>query len=202
MEPNTSGGCWDAGLLEISTNGGSTFTQIAGSAMLTDPYNGAIGANNPAVGLQGWCGDPQAYLRSVVDLTSLAAVEFRFGGEGTPASGSIQIADVRFQEKAVSEPLILSDGVAPNQGAGYGPPATGPDPAALLAGYDVTAGNLKLIDTVGTVGGNTTWTVDDDRAQCPNANFNATITMANAPRPIAVQWVLEVTLSLRIRTIT
>lgn len=107
-----------------------------------------------------------------VDLTSLAAVEFRFGGEGTPASGSIQIADVRFQEKAVAEPLILSDGVAPNQGAGYGPPATGPDPAALLAGYDVTAGNLKLIDTVGTVSGNTTWTVDDDRAQCPNANFS------------------------------
>jgi hypothetical protein len=35
-----------------------------------------------------------------VDLTAIRHVELRFGAAGTPASGSIQLADVRFQEAA------------------------------------------------------------------------------------------------------
>src|SRR5690606_9912708 len=62
-----------------------------------------------------------------VDLTSLDRLELRFGVEGTPASGSIQLADVRFQEAVTDAPLILSDGTDPDQGAGYGAPETGPD---------------------------------------------------------------------------
>ncbi len=64
-----------------------------------------------------------------VDISSLDRLELRFGEDGTPASGSIQLADVRFQEAAADEPLVLSDGTALDQGAGYGAPATGPDPA-------------------------------------------------------------------------
>ncbi|WP_346386279.1 Ig-like domain-containing protein [Nocardioides sp.] len=108
-----------------------------------------------------------------LDISSLDKLELRFGGDGTPASGSIQIADVRFQEAASAQPLILSDGTAPDQGAGYGPPATGPDPADFLGSYDNTPGNVKLNDPVGNPYGNTTWVVDDDRAQCPNANFTS-----------------------------
>ncbi|MEZ5461247.1 hypothetical protein [Dokdonella sp.] len=72
-----TGGCYDGGMIEVSTNGGTTFTPINGSAMLTDPYDGpTTGLGN----LDGWCGDPQAYLRSVVDLTAFAGqtVQFRF----------------------------------------------------------------------------------------------------------------------------
>ena len=117
MEPNTSGGCWDAGLLEISTNGGSTFTQIAGSAMLTDPYNGAIGANNPAVGLQGWCGDPQAYLRSVVDLNAYAgqAVKLRFRMTSDTSIGRVPhgwyVDNIKVQGCAAPQPdAIFANG--------------------------------------------------------------------------------------------
>lgn len=106
-----------------------------------------------------------------VDLTDLDALELRFGGEGLPQSGSIQVADVRFQESAEEADLVLSDGTAVDQGAGYGPPATGPDPAALLEEYDNTPGAVELIDTVGQ--GATTWTVDDDRVQCPDAGFTS-----------------------------
>ncbi|MXG89978.1 Ig-like domain-containing protein [Nocardioides flavescens] len=108
-----------------------------------------------------------------VDTSSLAAVELRFGEAGTPASGSIQLADLRFQEAASAAPLVLSDGTAPDQGAGYGAPKTGPDPAAELAAYDVTPGEMSLVDTVGTPGAATTWVVDDDRVQCPGASFTS-----------------------------
>ncbi len=108
-----------------------------------------------------------------VDLTSIDSIDLRFGTEGTPASGSIQVADVRFQESAVAEPLVLSDGVSVDAGAGFGPPASGPDPADFLAGYDNTPGEVALLDQVGHPYNDTVWTVDDDGAQCPNAGFTS-----------------------------
>ncbi len=78
LEPRTSGGCYDGGLLEISSDNGGTWTQITGAALLTDPYTGA--ANGGAAnGLQVWCGT-RPYKNSVVDLNSYAGqtVRFRF----------------------------------------------------------------------------------------------------------------------------
>lgn len=74
-----TGGCYDAGILEVSTNGGGTWTQIT-SGLLTDPYNGSIASGNPLVGLNGWCGDPQDWLNSIVDINPYAGqtVQFRF----------------------------------------------------------------------------------------------------------------------------
>jgi hypothetical protein len=108
-----------------------------------------------------------------VDVGSLDTVELRFGEDGTPASGSIQVSDVRFQEAAVAKPLILSDGTAKNAGAGFGKPATGPDPADFLARTDVKLGAMKLVDTVADAASNTTWVVDDDKKQCPDASFTS-----------------------------
>jgi len=78
MEPRT-GGCWDGGFIEVSTDGGTTYTQIT-AGLLTDPYNGPLGNGNPAQPAPAWCGDPQAYLKSVIDLTPYAGqtVKFRF----------------------------------------------------------------------------------------------------------------------------
>ncbi len=74
-----SGGCYDGGILEISTNNGSTWTQIT-SGLLTDPYDGPIASGNPLVGLNAWCGDPQDWTNSIVDLNAYAGqtVRFRF----------------------------------------------------------------------------------------------------------------------------
>ncbi|MDT4935408.1 MAG: large repetitive protein, partial [Pseudonocardiales bacterium] len=107
-----------------------------------------------------------------VDIKSLSKLEFRFGVGDMPKSGSIDLADVRFQENRAGS-QILSDGNQAN-GAGYGPSALGgPDPATYLAAYDNTPGNVKLNDVVGNPQGNTTWTVDDDKKQCPNAQFTS-----------------------------
>ncbi len=74
-----TGGCYDAGILEVSTNGGSTWTQMT-SGLLTDPYDGPIASGNPLVNLNGWCGDPQDWLNSIVDINAYAGqtVQFRF----------------------------------------------------------------------------------------------------------------------------
>ncbi|MFN9729677.1 MAG: choice-of-anchor J domain-containing protein [Pseudomonadota bacterium] len=79
MERRTAGGCWDGGFIEVSTNGGTTWTQIT-SGLLTDPYDGALASPNPAAPAPAWCGDPQAYLKSVIDLAPYAGqtVQFRF----------------------------------------------------------------------------------------------------------------------------
>jgi len=78
----TSTSCQDGAVVEISSDGGGTWTPISGSKMLTDPYNGPVSGSfgNPLANRQAWCGDPQAYLDSIVDLQSYAGqtVKFRF----------------------------------------------------------------------------------------------------------------------------
>ena len=73
-------GCWDAAILEISIDGGSTWTQME-SELMTDPYHGIVNpSSSPLSGLNAWCGDPQDWLNSIVDLDSYAgqSVQFRF----------------------------------------------------------------------------------------------------------------------------
>ena len=91
--------------------------------------------------------------------------------------------DIRFQEADTATPLVLSDGVTPNAGAGYGPPASGPDPQVVLDSYDRSAGNVKLNDTTGMPKADTTWVVDDDGVQCPTANFTSIQTAVNYAAP-------------------
>lgn len=119
IEDTGSGGCYDAAVLEISTNGGTSFTQVTGAALLTDPYDGPVngGFSNPLAGLGAWCGDPQTYLRSVVDLTSYAGqtVRFRFRvGTDTSAGRAPHgwyIDDVTIQScNSTLSDLIFADG--------------------------------------------------------------------------------------------
>jgi hypothetical protein len=81
FESNGTTGCFDGAIVETSTNGGTTWTQIT-SGLLTDPYDGPVstGYSNPLAGKQAWCGDPQVYLNSVIDIQAFAGqtVKFRF----------------------------------------------------------------------------------------------------------------------------
>ena len=107
-----------------------------------------------------------------VDLENVSKIEMIFGDEGMPQTGSIQLADVRFQE-ADTDPSILVDSMEPDAGPGTGPVTSGPDPAAELTKFDPSQGNQKLPDVVLSSDRATTWTVDDDKAQCPNAGFTS-----------------------------
>jgi hypothetical protein len=80
LEPRT-GGCYDGGILEVSNNGGSTWSQVPNSSLLLGGYTGPISASsNPLNGLNAWCGtNPQPYFQTIADLSSYAGqtVQFR-----------------------------------------------------------------------------------------------------------------------------
>ncbi len=73
------GGCYDGGILEVSTDSGSNWTQVT-TGLLTDPYNGRFSSGNPLGTVSAWCGDPQDWLNSVVSLDTYAgqSAQFRF----------------------------------------------------------------------------------------------------------------------------
>ncbi len=75
--------CWDGGLLEVSTDGGSSWNQVTDDAIQVREYDGTIGTgfDNPLDGMPGWCGDPRdEWERYSVDLAQWAgeSVRFRF----------------------------------------------------------------------------------------------------------------------------
>lgn len=117
LEDQTAGGCFDAGILEISTDDGATFTQVPGTALQTDPYNGAISTqwSNPLAGASGWCEDPATtappvWTQSVVDLNAFAgqSVRFRFRVATDSSLGRVPhgfyLDDVRVQSCQVDGP--------------------------------------------------------------------------------------------------
>jgi len=81
IEHRAAGGCWDGAVVEISTNGGSSWTRLE-AELLTDPYDGLIpsGFSNPLIGSNVWCGDPQDWMNSVVDISAFGGqtAQFRF----------------------------------------------------------------------------------------------------------------------------
>jgi uncharacterized repeat protein (TIGR01451 family) len=99
LESRTAGGCWDGGILEISVDGGA-FTQVDNSLLGTDPYDGALN-DGPLNGSQAWCGDPQDYLNSIVDINANAGndVQFRFrvSTDGSVGNPGWDIDDIKVQ---------------------------------------------------------------------------------------------------------
>jgi hypothetical protein len=110
MESSFSG-CWDGGVVEISTDGGATWTQLPTTVMLTDPYDGPVTGLSS---LDGWCGDPQDWLNSVVNIDAYAGqtVRFRFrlGSDSSVSREGWYIDDVKVQSCVPSESPLFGDG--------------------------------------------------------------------------------------------
>ena len=99
---DSSSTCKDAGVLEYSQNGGTSWALLPSTMLLTTPYNGrvATGFYNPLAGKTAWC-FASDWARTVVDLESLKGktVQFRFrmgsGNEG--AAEGWYVDDVSLQ---------------------------------------------------------------------------------------------------------
>jgi uncharacterized repeat protein (TIGR01451 family) len=118
IEHRFAGGCYDGGILEISTDSGGNWTWIPNSSLLTDPYDGPINAgSNPLNGQTAWCGDPQDWLESVVDLDAYAGqtVNFRFrlGTDNSVGREGWTIDDVVVQSCSAAANLTLTKTVTP-----------------------------------------------------------------------------------------
>lgn len=116
IEENTATSCWDGGLLEISTDG-ANFTQIAGAALLNDPYRGTIsGTTNPLAGKQAWC-EPsdRPYADTRIDLSAWAGqnvqLRWRLGTDGLYGREGWYVDDIRVRScRAADADLIFGDG--------------------------------------------------------------------------------------------
>ena len=119
MESQSGGtSCFDGAILEVTNNGGATFTQIGAPDLLTDPYDVPVSTawSSPIAGLQAWCGDPQALTRSVVDISDYAGqtvqFRFRFASDSSVgrAAGAWFLDDVKVQNCTTASLDIFSDG--------------------------------------------------------------------------------------------
>jgi hypothetical protein len=117
-QPNGDGRCWDAGILEISTNAGSSWAQVPNSAMLTDPYDNIIWndspGNNPITldygPTQAWCDQEQPFLNSVVLLDDYAGQEVQFrwrmGTDSAAGNEGWYIDDVKVQSCTIEQSKV------------------------------------------------------------------------------------------------
>ncbi len=102
IESHLSVACWDGGILEVSTDGGYSWSQVLNQQLLTDPYNGLISTiSNPLNGLNAWCGDPQDWLNSMVDISAYAGhtaqFRFRLGSDSSVSKEGWYIDDLVVQ---------------------------------------------------------------------------------------------------------
>ena len=107
--PNGDGRCWDAGVLEVSTDNGASWSQVPQSALLTDPYDNVIWndqpGNNPITNDYGatlaWCDELQPFVQSVVDLSAWEGQTVRFawrlGSDGASGNEGWYLDDVLIQ---------------------------------------------------------------------------------------------------------
>ncbi|HEX6901034.1 MAG TPA: hypothetical protein VF789_15025 [Thermoanaerobaculia bacterium] len=71
----SSSTCFDAGTLEITTDGGSTWSTVPDAAFLMGGFNGTVfsGSSNPIAGKRAWChGTLGPMTQVVVDLSAFA----------------------------------------------------------------------------------------------------------------------------------
>ncbi|PWB70335.1 MAG: hypothetical protein C3F15_13955, partial [Holophagae bacterium] len=109
---DSSGGCYDGGILEISTSGGTTWVQLTPTRD-TDPYDGMVssGYGNPLAGMNAWCGQPHTWREVVVELDAYAGqtaqFRFRLGTDSSAGVDGWDIDDVVVQSCVPSEPGLL-----------------------------------------------------------------------------------------------
>jgi len=98
---DSGSGCYDGGIIEASTDGGSNWTQLPDSSMLTLPYDGPVSTSysNPIGGQDAWCGDPRDWTFKVVDLTAYAGADvtlrFRLATDTSASREGWYVDDVR-----------------------------------------------------------------------------------------------------------
>lgn len=114
---DSSTGCYDGGIVEASTDGGTVWTQLPGPVLVTIPYDGPVSTSfsNPIAGQDAWCGDPRDWNLYQVDMSAYAGqsvqVRFRLATDTSASREGWYVDDVRvITPTECSNGLIFSDG--------------------------------------------------------------------------------------------
>jgi hypothetical protein len=116
-------GCYDAAILEVSTDG-TTFTQVPDSAIISGgAYTGIVddGFSNPLAGLEAWCGARDYSAGPVlVDLTNYAGqsvqIRFRLGSDESVSHEGWYVDDIGVTSCESGGPadVIFANGFEPS----------------------------------------------------------------------------------------
>jgi hypothetical protein len=96
---------WDGGVVEISTNGGTNWTDL-GSNMTSGGYNGSLlSSPNPLSGRQAFTGNSSGFVKTTVNLAPYAnqanvKFRFRFGSDGSVGGVGWYVDDILIQDVA------------------------------------------------------------------------------------------------------
>ena len=91
---------WDGGIVEISTNGGGSWTDL-GPFMIENPYNGSLGgSSNPDIaGRSAFTGNSNGFIRTTANLSSFGSqsvlIRFLFGEDNNTFSVGWFVDDVQ-----------------------------------------------------------------------------------------------------------
>ncbi len=167
---------WDGGVVEISTNGGTTWSDL-GSKMTSGGYNGTLNSSgNPLSGRPAFTGNSAGFVKTTVQLSSYAGqnvkFRFRFGSDASVAAIGWYVDDILLQDiahvdmrsnliNASSVRVSFSDSIMLiDPPAGCTPPAINSQPASSSV--------------------------------CANANTSFTVS-ASGTAPLTYQWQLSTT---------
>lgn len=118
-------GCFDGGILEISTNDGSSWTPVGNEHIVVRAYDGTIdtGHGNPLAGQPGWCGDPRTFWeRYAVDLSDWEGQDvrfrFRFGTDSSVSQVGWYVDSVEVRACLQGDPVTVGGEVDGLEGSG------------------------------------------------------------------------------------
>jgi lysyl endopeptidase len=141
------GSSYDGSVLEISTNGGGSWTDL-GSYITANGYNGTISTccSNPLGGRQGWTGDLASWTQVVVDLSAYAGqsvqVRWRLGCDSSYGDAGWYIDDVQIVAALPPNPASSLDSIVPNSGL-----ASQDTPVTVYGSGFITTPVLALSET-------------------------------------------------------
>ncbi|MEI2688239.1 MAG: hypothetical protein V9H69_00430 [Anaerolineae bacterium] len=141
LENSGTTACFDGGILEVSTDGGTTWTQVPNANLLVGPYTGAISGSfsNPLAGLQAWCGTTTAtYRQTIADVSAYAGqtaqFRLRIGSDSSVGRTGWDVDDVMVQSCTAPTAVELSSVDAASSQSPVAPLGALPVAAALAAG--------------------------------------------------------------------
>ncbi len=151
MEERNATTCWDGGILEVSNNGGASFTQV--TSFLEGAYYGTIsaasGSSNPLKNLSAWCGTATSFSRIIVDLTAYAGqniqLRYRLGSDASVGREGWYVDDVKVQSCQPVPPAATSTTlVSSNDPSAFGQTTT--LTATVSSGAGTPTGNVEFRD--------------------------------------------------------
>jgi len=150
LENSGTTACFDGGILEATTDAGTTWTQVANANLLLGPYTGAVSANfsNPLAGLQAWC-NGTVYFQTIADVSSLAGqtaqFRMRLGSDSSVSDVGWDIDDVTVQSCQPAQPTATPTATAvpptATPTATSVPPTATPTPTTPPTGVELSSLN-------------------------------------------------------------